>query len=244
MKVIIADSYAAQCSAAADIIERLVRQKPDCRLGLATGSSPIGIYDELARRCRDEGLDFSRVRSVNLDEYVGLAPEHDQSYRYFMDSNLFDRVNIDKNNTYVAKGLGDIEENLKEFRAVIAAGETDIQLLGLGPDGHVGFNEPAEALHYYAHLESLDPSTIDANARFFASRDEVPTTAVTMGMGDIMQAKKLLLIISGSNKAEAAKKLLIDDLVTPACPVTYIKLHRDVTVVISAELADEIGYKA
>lgn len=244
MNVIIADSYAAQCAAAADIIEKIVREKPDCRLGLATGSSPIGIYDELARRCKEEGLDFSRVSSVNLDEYVGLAPDHDQSYRYFMDSNLFDRINIDKKNTYVAKGLGDVEANLAEFRAAIANGVTDIQLLGLGPDGHVGFNEPADALHYYAHLESLDPSTIGANARFFASRDEVPTTAVTMGMGDIMQAKKLLLIISGSNKAAAAKKLLVDDAITPACPVTYIKLHHDVTVVISAELANEIGYKA
>lgn len=243
MKVIIADSYAAQCSAAADIIEEVVRSKPDCRLGLATGSSPVGIYDELARRCSDEGLDFSRVCSVNLDEYIGLSPEHEQSYRYFMDTNLFDRINIDKSNTYVAKGLGDVEENLKEFRAAIAERETDIQLLGLGPDGHVGFNEPAEALRYSAHTESLDPSTIDANARFFASRDEVPTSAVTMGMGDIMQAKKLLLIISGSNKQAAAKKLLVEDGITPACPVTFVKLHRDVTVVISRQLADEIGYK-
>ena len=243
MKVIIADNYAAQCSASADIIEELVRRKPDCRLGLATGSSPIGIYDELARRCKDEGLDFSRVSSVNLDEYIGLAPDHEQSYRYFMDTNLFDRINIDKENTYVAKGLGDVEANLKEFRAVIAERETDIQLLGLGPDGHVGFNEPAETLFYSAHTESLDPSTIDANARFFASRDEVPTSAVTMGMGDIMQAKALLLIISGSNKQAAAKKLLLEDGVTPACPVTFVKLHRDVTVVISRELADEIGYK-
>ena len=242
MKIIVADNYAAQCSTAADMIEELVRRKPDCRLGLATGSSPIGIYDELTRRCKDEGLDFSRVSSVNLDEYIGLAPDHEQSYRHFMDENLFDRINIDKKNTYVAKGLGDAEANLKEFRKLIAERDTDIQLLGLGSDGHVGFNEPAETLFYSAHIESLDPSTIDANARFFSSRDEVPTSAITMGIGDIMQAKSLLLIISGSNKQAAAKKLLLEDWVTPACPVTFVKLHRDVTVVISRELADEIGY--
>lgn len=242
MKIIVADSYAAQCSAAADIIERVVREKPDCRLGLATGSSPLGIYDELARRCREEGLDFSRVSSVNLDEYIGLSPEHEQSYRYFMDTNLFDRINIRKENTYVAKGIGDVEENLREFRAALAENETDIQLLGLGSDGHIGFNEPGETLYCSAHTEVLDPSTIDANARFFASRDEVPTSAVTMGMGDIMQAKSLLLIISGSNKQAAAKLLLMEDSITPACPVTFIKLHRDATVVISRQLAEEIGY--
>lgn len=244
MKVIIAEDYAAQCSQAADIIEKIVREKPDCRLGLATGSSPVGIYQELARRCREEGLDFSRVCSVNLDEYVGLEPTHDQSYRYFMDVNLFDHINIDKNNTYVAKGIGDVEANLREFHAVLAEKDTEIQLLGLGSDGHIGFNEPGEALYNKAHMETLDESTIDANARFFANRDEVPRRAVTMGVGDIMRAKALLLIISGSNKEEAAKQLLLNDMVTPRCPVTLMKLHKDSTVVISREIAEKIGYTA
>lgn len=241
MKVIVARDYAEQCSAAADIIEEIVRAKPGCCLGLATGSSPVGMYRELARRCREEGLDFSAVHSVNLDEYIGLAPEHDQSYRYFMDSNLFDHINIDKANTYVAKGTGDIEANIREFNSVLEHSDVDVQVLGVGPDGHLGFNEPGELLHADAHREKLDESTINANARFFASRDDVPRYAVTMGMGGIMKAKKLLLIISG-NKDEAAKALLMSDDVSTAYPVTFMKLHRDAVVIIERALADRIGY--
>lgn len=242
MKVIIAENYSHESSLAADIIERTVRAKPDCCLGLATGSSPLGMYKELSRRCNEEGLDFSRVKSVNLDEYAGLEPSHPQSYRYFMDSNFFDHINIDKKNTYVAKGTGDAEANIREFRAVLAESDVDIQVLGVGPDGHLGFNEPGEALHDMAHMEPLDESTIDANARFFASRNEVPRYAFTMGMGDIMRAKSLLLIISGS-KQDAARQLLMDDKVTTGCPATFMKLHRDATVLIEKKLADEIGYK-
>ena len=242
MKVIVAKDYAAQSAAGADIIEKLVREKPDCCLGLATGSSPVGMYQELARRCREEGLDFSRVSTVNLDEYIGLEPTHDQSYRYFMDSNLFDHINIDKANTYVAKGTGDVEKNIEEFRAVIARSRVELQVLGVGPDGHLAFNEPGETLFWHAHKETLDESTIDANARFFASRDEVPRYAVTMGMGEIMMAKRLLMILSGSNKAEAARMLLMSDAVTCACPATLMKLHQDATVILTEELADQIGY--
>ena len=243
MKVIICDNYAIECAKAADVIEQIVREKPDCCLGLATGSSPVGMYQELARRCRDEGLDFSKCRSVNLDEYVGLSGDHDQSYRYFMNTNLFDHINIDKANTYVAKGVGDIEENLREFNEILDSLEIDVQVLGVGPDGHLGFNEPGAELVDGAHKEVLDESTIDANARFFASRDDVPRYAVTMGMGNIMRAKKLLLIISG-NKQEAARKLLIEDKISTACPATFMKLHRDAVVFIEKKLADEIGYKA
>lgn len=242
MKVIIAENYSHESSLAADIIERTVRAKPGCCLGLATGSSPLGMYKELARRCNEEGLDFSRVKSVNLDEYAGLEPSHPQSYRCFMDSNFFDHINIDKKNTYVAKGTGDAEANIREFRAVLAESDVDIQVLGVGPDGHLGFNEPGEALHDMAHMEPLDESTIDANARFFASRNEVPRYAFTMGMGDIMRAKSLLLIISGS-KQDAARQLLMDGKVTTGCPATFMKLHRDATVLIEKKLADEIGYK-
>ena len=205
MKVIIARDYSEQCSAAADIIEGIVRAKPDCCLGLATGSSPVGMYKELARRCAEEGLDFSRVHSVNLDEYIGLAPEHDQSYRYFMNSNLFDHINIDKANTYVAGGIGDVDAGIAEFNAVIERSDVDVQVLGVGPDGHLGFNEP--------------------------------------GMGGIMEARKLLLIISGS-KDDAAKKLLLSDEITTECPVTFMKLHRDAVVIIEQALADRIGYKS
>ena len=186
MKVIVCDSYASQSAAGADMIEKIVREKPDCCLGLATGSSPVGMYQELSRRCREEGLDFSRVSTVNLDEYIGLEPTHDQSYRYFMDSNLFDHINIDKANTYVAKGTGDIEANIEEFRAVIARSQVELQVLGVGADGHLAFNEPGPSLYWSAHKETLDESTIDANARFFASRDDVPRQALTMGIGCIM----------------------------------------------------------
>lgn len=243
MKVIVAENYTAQCAAGADIIEKLVREQPDCRLGLATGSSPVGMYQELARRCREEGLDFSKVSSVNLDEYIGLEPTHDQSYRYFMDTNLFDHINIDKANTYVAKGTGDIDANIEEFRRVIAEREVALQVLGVGPDGHLAFNEPGEKLWWHAHKEVLDESTIDANARFFASRDEVPRYAVTMGMGEIMMAKRLLMILSGASKADAARRLLMSDEISTACPATLMKLHQDATVIIDKELADTIGYK-
>ena len=243
MRVIIAKDYEEMSSLAADELEAVVRSDPKCTLGLATGSSPVGMYRELARRCAEEGLDFSKVHSVNLDEYVGLEPTHDQSYRYFMDDNLFNHINIDKANTYVAKGVGDAEENLREFNAVLDKADIAIQVLGVGPDGHLGFNEPGDTLYDGAHKETLDESTIDANARFFATRDDVPRYAFTMGMGNIMRARKLLLIISVSKKA-AASALLMNDRIDPRCPVTFLRLHRDAVVLLEKSLADEIGYKA
>ncbi len=242
MRVIIADTYEEGAKKAADIIEKLVRENPTCTLGLATGSSPVGMYKELARRCKEEGLDFSKVHSVNLDEYVGLEPTHDQSYRFFMDDNLFNHINIDKKNTYVAKGTGDIEANLKEFNEILDKTDIDLQVLGVGPDGHLGFNEPGETLYENAHKEVLDESTIDANTRFFACRDDVPRYALTMGMGNIMKAKTLLMIISG-NKKDAATKLLMQNKIDPKCPATFMRMHRDAIVVIEKKLADEIGYK-
>lgn len=242
MKVIIAANGAEAAKAGADIIEKIVRDEPSCTLGLATGSSPVAMYKELARRCDEEGLDFSKVHSVNLDEYVGLEGTHDQSYRYFMNDNLFDHINIDKANTYVAKGTGDIAANLKEFNEVLDKSDVAIQVLGVGPDGHLGFNEPGATLYDGAHEEVLDDSTIEANKRFFASKEEVPTHAVTMGMGNIMRAQRLLMIIGG-NKVEAATKLLIEDKIDPMCPATFMRMHRDATVIIEKELADKIGYK-
>ena len=241
MNVIICKDYEAVSKAGADIIEAVVREKPDCTLGLATGSSPVGMYQELARRCA-AGLDFSRVRSVNLDEYVGLEPTHDQSYRYFMDDNLFNHVNIKKENTYVAKGVGDVEANLAEFNAILDKTDIDVQVLGVGPDGHLGFNEPGDALIDGAHREVLDESTIDANARFFASRDDVPRYALTMGMGNIMRAKKLLMIVSG-RKHDAMRALLLTDKLDPHCPCTFMRMHRDATVIMEESLAKEIGYE-
>ncbi len=242
MKVIVCENYEAVSKAGADIVEKVVRDNPECTIGLATGSSPVGMYKELSRRCHEEGLDFSKVHSVNLDEYVGLEPTHDQSYRYFMDDNLFNHINIDKANTYVAKGVGDTEANLKEFNAVLDKADIAVQVLGVGPDGHLGFNEPGEVLYDGAHKEVLDESTIDANARFFASRDDVPRYAFTMGMGNIMRARKLLMVVSG-DKRDAMTKLLIEDKIDPKCPCTFMRMHRDATVILEKSLADAIGYK-
>ena len=242
MKVIVADTYEEASRLAADRIEQAVRTHPDCTLGLATGSTPMGMYEELIRRCREEDLDFSRIHSVNLDEYVGLEESHVQSYRHFMNTRLFDRINIDKANTYVAKGTGDTAANLKEFNDVLDNTEIEIQVLGVGMDGHLGFNEPGDTLCDRAHEEILDESTIEANRRFFDCREDVPTRALTMGMGNIMRARSLLALIWG-DKREAASRLLMRDQIDTRCPCTFLRLHRDATVIIERKLADEIGYR-
>lgn len=242
MKVIVVENAKEAACRGADIIEEIVRSKPDCTLGLATGSSPVAMYAELIHRCNEEGLDFSRVHSVNLDEYVGLDGVHPQSYRYFMNDKLFNHINIDKANTYVAKGTGDVAENLREFNQVLNGTEIDLQVLGVGPDGHLGFNEPADTLSDGAHEEILDESTIEANKRFFARKEDVPTRALTMGMGNIMRAERLLMIIGG-HKEEAATKLLLEDRIDSHCPCTFMKLHRNATVIVERELAEKIGYR-
>jgi glucosamine-6-phosphate deaminase len=243
MRVIVTENFQESCRAAAGIIADVIAGKPDARLGLATGSSAGAVYPYLIQAYQSGKIDFSRVSTVNLDEYVGLAPDHPQSYRYFMDTNLFDHVNIDKENTYVVPGLGDTEKNIREFRRRLEKAPIDIQLLGIGVDGHIGFNEPGKVLHCSAHVETLDESTIEANSRFFGSRDEVPNKAYSMGMGDIMHAKQLILIAAGSQKAEAVKGLLTNDELDSTNPSTMIKLHDDATVIIDKDLADFVGYK-
>ena len=243
MNVIVTDNFEQTCNIAANLIGDVIRNKPDARLGLATGSTAQGVYPFLVRASQEGKLDFSRANTINLDEYVGLAPDHPQSYRRFMDENLFDHINIDKRNTIVAKGTGDIEANVQAFRDALAEKTIDVQLLGIGVDGHVGFNEPGRVLYDGAHVEELDESTIDANARFFATRDEVPTRAISMGMGDILRAKKLLLLATGENKAEAMKGLLLNEELDVQNPATLVKTHPDVTVIIDRELAELVGYR-
>jgi glucosamine-6-phosphate deaminase len=244
MKIIVTESFEKTCERAAEMIADVIREKPDARLGLATGSTAQGVYPYLVRANQTGMLDFSRVDTINLDEYVGLNADHPQSYRRFMDENLFDRINIDKKNTVVAKGTGDIEENVRAFRDALAEKPIDVQLLGIGVDGHVGFNEPGVVLYDGAHVEELDESTIDANARFFATREEVPTKAISMGMGDILRAKKLLLLATGENKAEAMKGLLLNEELDVQNPATLVKTHPDVTVIIDRALAEQVGYRA
>ena len=208
--------------------------KPNCVLGLATGSSPLGAYAKIAEKYNAGEVDFSAVTSINLDEYVGLDGDHDQSYRYFMNNNLFKNINIDIENTHVPNGCAtDVDSECKAYDALIeSVGGIDLQLLGIGLDGHIGFNEPDTYFEKATHKVELDPSTIDANARFFASRDDVPTTAITMGMGGIMSAKKVLLIANGKGKKDIVEKAFFGPI-TPAVPASILQLHPDLTVIYS-----------
>ena len=204
MTVIKTKNYEEMSYEAAKLLAAQIVMRPDCVLGLATGSTPIGTYDQLVKWYEEGKLDFSKVRSVNLDEYCGLDGDNDQSYRYFMDHNLFDRVNIDKANTNVPNGkAADPAAEGERYDALIAElGGVDIQVLGIGYDGHIGFNEPGPAFIKPTHMVDLDPSTIEANARFFASADDVPRQANTMGMGGIMSARKVLLMANGGVKKD------------------------------------------
>lgn len=234
MNFINVKTYEELSQKAANIIAAQIIQKPDCVLGLATGSSPVGTYDRLTEYYENGDLDFSAVTSVNLDEYAGLDSSHVQSYRYFMNKNLFDRVNINKDNTYVPSGCAeDLESEGKAYDELIKKlGGIDLQLLGIGLDGHIGFNEPDDFFTAETHPVSLDPSTIKANARFFDSEADVPTKAITMGMMSIMQAKKVLLVANGAAKKEILEKAFYGPI-TPLVPASILQLHPDVTVIYS-----------
>ena len=227
-----AKDYKDMSRKAANIISAQVIMKPNCTLGLATGSTPLGIYDQLTEWYKKGDLDFSAVHSVNLDEYRGLPKENDQSYYYFMHKNLFDRVNIRSENTNVPNGMEpDAEKECRRYEKLIAdLGGIDLQLLGLGHNGHIVFNEPGEAFEKETHCVDLQERTIEANKRFFESADEVPRQAYTMGIKTIMQAKKILVAVSGEDKAEIVKKAFFGP-VTPTVPASILQMHNDVTVV-------------
>lgn len=234
MKFITVENYEELSKIASDIIANQVKEKPSCVLGLATGSSPLGTYKNLVNACKAGELDFSRVTSVNLDEYVGLDASNDQSYRYFMNKNLFSQINIDINKTFVPNGCAsDIDAECKRYDDLIdSLGGIDLQLLGIGLDGHIGFNEPDEYFTKGTHKVLLDDSTIEANSRFFASKSDVPTSAVTMGIGAIMQAKKVLLIANGANKKEIMEKAFYGPI-TPFVPASILQFHPDLTVIFA-----------
>lgn len=227
-----ASDYKDLSRKAANIIAAQMILKPDCTLGLATGSSPVGTYEQLIERFKDGDLDFSRITSVNLDEYKGLAPDNDQSYRYFMNTNLFNHVNIDKAHTFVPDGLEpDAEKACREYDEIIEnVGGIDLQLLGLGHNGHIGFNEPADSFSKGTNCVDLTESTIEANKRFFESEEDVPRQAYTMGIGSIMKAKKIVVVVSGEDKAEILKKVVCGPI-TPEVPASVLQLHPDVTIV-------------
>ena len=234
MKFITVENYEQLSRQAANIIAAQIITKPNSVLGLATGSSPIGIYDQLVEKYQNGDLDFSEIISINLDEYVGLDETHEQSYRYFMQHYLFDKVNICRENTFVPNGLAaDLDKECAEYDArVTNYGGIDLQVLGIGFDGHIGFNEPDDIFVKGTHVIDLHESTIKANARFFASEAEVPRQAVTMGMGGIMQAKKILLIANGQGKKEILQKALFGPI-TSKIPASLLQLHPNVTVIFS-----------
>ena len=245
MKVIVTNSYDETCAVIANMIKELVNAKPDAKLGLATGGTPVPIYKKLIEMNKAGEVDFSRVHTVNLDEYCGIPGTHDQSYRYFMDTNLFDHINIDKKNTFVASGMGDFEANARELEEKVReGGAADLQLLGIGNNGHIAFNEASDHLIAVAHTEKLTESTINANAHFFEKKEDVPTMAITMGMGDILAAKKVVLAATGLAKVPAIRGLIMDDVITTQNPSTMLKMHEDAVVVIDRELADAVGYRA
>ena len=236
MKLIRAKDYADVSVKAGNIIASVVTLKPDCVLGLATGSSPVGTYKELIAKYNSGELDFSQVKTVNLDEYVGLTADHDQSYAYFMRSNLFDHVNIDQANCNIPNGMNpDAAGECARYDAVIDAfGGADLQLLGLGPNGHIGFNEPCDEFVMGTNKVELTDATIDANQRFFEKREDVPTHAYTMGIGSIMRAKRVLLVVNGKAKAQAVKDCFFGP-VKPQAPGSILQLHPDFILVADEE---------
>lgn len=232
MNIIRAKDYQDMSRKAANIISAQIIMKPDCVLGLATGSTPVGTYHQLIEWYEKGDLDFSRVSTVNLDEYRGLAHTDPQSYYYFMQENLFDHVNIDKTATHVPDGTNPdaADACVKHEQIIKSLGGIDLQLLGLGNNGHIGFNEPGAAFEKETHLVDLAESTIRANARFFTSIDEVPKQAYTMGIRTIMQAKKILVVVSGESKADIVSRAFFGP-VTPEVPASILQMHPDVTVV-------------
>ena len=232
MKIIKAKDYEDMSRKAANIISAQVILKPDCVLGLATGSTPIGAYKQLAAWYEKGDVDFAEVSTYNLDEYRGLSHDDPQSYHYFMRENFFDHINIDLNNTHVPDGSNpDAAAACSEYDKIVAdAGYPDLQLLGIGNNGHIGFNEPDDHFSKGTHCVDLTESTIQANKRFFEKVEDVPTQAYTMGIKNIMQARKVLLIVSGEGKAEILDKVLYGP-VTPQVPASILQLHNDLTVV-------------
>ena len=241
MRIYKATDYNDMSRKAANIISAQIIMKPDCVLGLATGSSPVGTYKQLIEWYNKNDLDFSEVTSINLDEYKGLSPEDPQSYRYFMNTHLFDHVNIDKNRTFVPDGLAtDPEKACAEYNAnIIKQGGIDLQLLGIGPNGHIGFNEPADHFEAGTHCVDLTDATIQANKRFFASEEDVPRKAYTMGIGNIMRAKSILLVANGKNKAKALAAALKGP-VTPQCPASILQFHPNAIIVADEDAMSEL----
>lgn len=229
MKFVKFDSYEEMSAYIAKEFSDTINSKKNCVLGLATGSTPVGAYEKLAEMYNEGKVDFSGVTTFNLDEYYGLAPDNDQSYRYFMEKHLFSKVNVKKENINIPSGLAtDVEKHCAEYDAKIESmGGIDLQILGIGENGHIAFNEPDDKLYSGTHLTGLTQSTIDANSRFFEKKEDVPTKALTMGMGSILKAKKIIIAANGKSK-KAAIEAVRSGMITTACPATLLNVHPNV----------------
>lgn len=241
MEVVVLPSYEEMSRAAAQVVADVMNAKPNAVLGMATGSTPLGLYQELVRMHREEGLDFKQVTTFNLDEYVGLRPEHAQSYHYFMHENFFRHVNIARENIYIPSGT---TSNYRAFcewyeRRIEECGGIDVQILGIGSDGHIAFNEPGSSLSSRTRLKTLAKSTIDDNARFFERPSDVPIYAITMGVGTILEARTLLLLASGKNKAEAVAAM-VEGPVTSMTTASALQLHESAQVFLDESAASKL----
>ena len=232
MHISVVENYEEMSARGADLLAQVIRENPAATLGLATGTTPIGAYQSLIRKCECGEISFRRIHTVNLDEYIGLDGADRHSYRYFMNTELFDRVDIDIRNTEVPSGVAaDPDAECARYTRLLAAHPQDIQLLGLGSDGHIGFNEPGSPFAGHTHIVDLAESTIRDNARLFDRIEDVPTRAITMGIADVMQAKKILLMANGRNKAEAVRAMIRGE-VSESCPASILQRHPDVTLIL------------
>jgi glucosamine-6-phosphate deaminase len=241
MEVIVKESYEEMCLAAARVVARTLYAKPNAVLGLATGSTPLGLYRELVRMHRDDGLDFSQVTTFNLDEYVGLTRNHPQSYHYFMHENLFQHINVPQQNVYIPSGTTDNYAAFCEWyeQRIVESGGIDLQVLGIGTDGHIAFNEPSSSLGSRTRIKTLAKQTIDDNARFFDTPGQVPVYAITMGVGTILEARKIILLANKKNTATAVAAA-IEGPVTSMNTASALQLHRDTMAILEREAASEL----
>jgi len=241
MLVIVKDTYEAMSREGARIVADRIRKKPNLVLGLATGSTPLGLYKELIRMHKEEGLDFSKVTTFNLDEYVGLPPEHDQSYHYFMNENFFKHINLDRRFIHIPQGMAkDIDAFCTWYEQQMhSCGGIDLQILGIGANGHIAFNEPGSSLGSRTRIKTLTGTTRLDNARFFANPEEVPKYAITMGVGTIMDARELMLLANKSGKADAVKAS-VEGPITATCPASIIQMHRSAFVLLDKDAASKL----
>lgn len=239
MNIIVCKDYDEMSLRAAQMVAAQIEEKPNCVLGFATGSTPEGLYAKLVEMCKKGSISFKNINTVNLDEYYPIDPANNQSYRYFMNHHLFDHVDIDKANTNVPNGTASdpVAESKRYEQLVSDLGGIDLQILGIGRNGHIGFNEPDTKLVLDTHVTDLTESTIEANSRFFASANDVPRQALTMGIGTIFKAKKVIIMASGASKKDAVSAMLERNLDT-SFPATLLNLHADVTLICTADVLD------